>query len=156
MKFPNDWMKLNEWSGFLFSSSYEQHFALCRFAQCCLTWMAWAPGAQCSHGFFVSFFPRLYLNRVVRKKRRWDFQSLTVVDGCFHFSIFVLLFPVFPTSLKLGAEKKKRNTLYCIIIKYIIFSKYICTQTARPFRSFGKIVAIFSGDKSGTMHRAAC
>ena len=40
-----------------------------------------------------------------RSARRWDFPFLTVVDGCFHFSIFVLLFPVFPTSLKRPREK---------------------------------------------------
>ena len=41
------------------------------------------------------------------RARRWDVPFLTVVDGCFHFSIFVLLFPVFPTSLKLRAKKNK-------------------------------------------------
>ena len=31
------------------------------FDHCCLTWMAWAPGAPCSHGFFSSTFPETTL-----------------------------------------------------------------------------------------------
>ena len=59
-----------------------------------------------------------------------NFLSLTVVDGCFHFSIFVLLFPVFPTSLKRPREKKQLQTFHP-------HSEFGAVQTARVFFHVG-------------------
>ena len=46
------------------------------FDHCCLTLMAWAPGAHCSHGFFFSFFPPDYIllaSHVDKKKKMIPF-----------------------------------------------------------------------------------
>ena len=40
---------------------------------------------------------------------RWDFRSPTVLDGCFHFSIFVLLFPFFRLHWSFAPKKLNWN-----------------------------------------------
>ena len=80
MEFPNDGMKLNEWSGFLFSFSYEQHFALRRFAGVLsilsLLFDVNGLGTRCSlfSRIFLFVVSRLYLKNTVR--RRWKRTEL--------------------------------------------------------------------------------
>ena len=62
--------------------------------------MVWTTRWSFSVKSFVTFW-RVLLRAYQNRARRWDFLSLTVVDGFFSFFDFRASFPVFPTSLKL-------------------------------------------------------